>query len=125
MRIAAGRGEFALGPVISGCRSVVIRQESAHSSTSLVPPNQPDHGGSAHAMTAQTRWMAAAVLAAAGTTALVLAQGAGTTTPQGQTPAGQTPPAPAAGRGADQGQRGAGQGGRQGGGGRRGGFTQF
>jgi cytochrome c oxidase cbb3-type subunit 3 len=69
--------------------------------------------------------MAAAVLAAAGTTAVVLAQGAGTTTPQGQAPAGQTPPEPAAGRGANQGQRGAGQAGRQGGGGRRGGFTQF
>jgi cytochrome c oxidase cbb3-type subunit 3 len=69
--------------------------------------------------------MAAAVLAAAGTTAVVLAQGAGTTTPQGQAPAGQTPPEPAAGRGGNQGQRGAGQAGRQGGGGRRGGFTQF
>ena len=76
-------------------------------------------------MTAQTRWIAAAVLAAAGTTGLVLAQGAGTTTPQGQPPAGQTPPEPAAGRGANQGQRGAGQAGRQGAGGRRGGFTQF
>jgi mono/diheme cytochrome c family protein len=54
-------------------------------------------------------------------TGLVVAQGAGTQAPQGQTPAPATE-----GRGADPGQRGAGRGGgRQDVGGRRGGFTQF
>ena len=75
-------------------------------------------------MTVHTRLIAAVVATAVGMTGLVLAQGAGTQTPQGQAPAGQTPTAPAAGRG-DPGQRGTGQAGRQGGGGRRGGFTQF
>jgi len=70
-------------------------------------------------MTAHTRTIAAVVVAGAAMTGLVLAQGAGTPAPQGQTAS-----PPAEGRGADPGQRGAGPGGRQGGG-RRGGFTQF
>src|SRR5947209_13995973 len=70
-------------------------------------------------MTAQTRTIAAVVLAGA-MTGVVLAQGAG------PAPQGQVPPPPAEGRGGDPGQRGAAPpGGRQGGGGRRGGFTQF
>ena len=69
-------------------------------------------------MTPHTRLIAAVVLAGAATGGLVLAQGAATPPPQGQTPAAQAPaPAPAG--------RGAGQAGRQGGGARRGGFTQF
>jgi cytochrome c oxidase cbb3-type subunit 3 len=72
-------------------------------------------------MTAHTRTIAAVLLAGAAMSGLVMAQGAGTQTPQGQTPAPATE-----GRGADPGQRGVGPGGgRQGGGGRRGGFTQF
>ena len=51
-------------------------------------------------MTAHTRGIAAAVLAGAWLTGVVLAQGAGTPAPQGPPPAGQTPPPPA-GRGAD------------------------
>ena len=75
-------------------------------------------------MTVNVRLIAAVAITAVGTTGLLLAQGAGTPPPQGQTPAAQAPP-PAEGRGA-AGQRGAGQqGGRQGGGGRRGGFTQY
>ena len=70
-------------------------------------------------MTAHTRTIAAVVLAGAAMTGLVLAQGAATPAPQGQ-----TPPA-AEGRGADPGQRGAGPAGGRQGGGRRGGFTQF
>ena len=69
-------------------------------------------------MTPHTRLIAAVVLAGAATGGLVLAQGAATPPPQGQTPAARAPaPAPAG--------RGAGQAGRQGGGARRGGFTQF
>lgn len=75
-------------------------------------------------MTVHIRLIAAVAITAIGTTGLLLAQGAGTPAPQGQTPAAQAP-TPAEGRGA-AGQRGAGQqGGRQGGGGRRGGFTQY
>jgi len=70
-------------------------------------------------MTAHTRTIAAVVLAGAAMTGLVLAQGAATPAPQGQTPP------PAEGRGADPGQRGAGPAGGRQGGGRRGGFTQF
>jgi cytochrome c oxidase cbb3-type subunit 3 len=73
-------------------------------------------------MTADTRTIAAVVLAGAVTTALVVAQGAGTPPPQEQPPAGQTP---AAGRGGDPGPRGAPPpAGRQGRG-RAGGYTQF
>ncbi len=75
-------------------------------------------------MTAQTRVIAAVLLAGGAMTGIVLAQGAGTP-PPAQAPAAQAPAQPAPGRGADPGQRGAGQPGRQGGGGRRGGFTQF
>jgi cytochrome c oxidase cbb3-type subunit 3 len=75
------------------------------------------------------RTIAAAVLAGAVMTALVIAQGAGTPAPQGQ-PAGQTgvekPTPPAGGRAGDPGQRGAApEGGRQGRGGRAGGYTQY
>src|SRR6478735_2668861 len=78
-------------------------------------------------MRLQTRWTAAALLSAAATSGLLLAQPTPVqqTPPQGQPPTGQTTQPPPAGRGGGQGQRGAGQGGRQGGGGRRGGFTQF
>jgi len=58
------------------------------------------------------------MLAAAATSGLMLAQGAGTPPQQPPSPTGQTTQPPPAGRGA-------GQAGRQGGGGRRGGFTQF
>ena len=79
-------------------------------------------------MTADTRTIAASILAGAVMTALVAAQGAGTPTLQGQ-PAGQTgvekPTPPAGGRAGDAGQRGAPpEGGRQGGG-RAGGYTQY
>lgn len=73
-------------------------------------------------ISSQIRLLAAAAFAAAGMSALVLAQGAGAPT-QGQSPPEQTAQPPTAGRGT--GQRGGGQPGRQGGGGRRGGFTQF
>ena len=80
-------------------------------------------------MTADTRTIAASVLAGAVMTALVVAQGAGTPAPQGQPPgqpAGQTPTPPAGGRAGDPGQRGAPpEGGRQGRGGRAGGYTQY
>ena len=76
-------------------------------------------------MTADTRTIAASVLAGAVMTALVVAQGAGTPAPQGQ-PAGQTAAPPAGGRAGDPGQRGAPpEGGRQGRGGRAGGYTQY
>ena len=78
-------------------------------------------------MTADTRTIAAVVLAGAVMTALVLAQGAGTPAPQGQ-PAGQTAGThtAAGGRAGDPGQRGAPpEGGRQGRGGRAGGYTQY
>ena len=77
-----------------------------------------------YVMTAQTRLIAAVLLAGGAMGGIVIAQGAGTP-PPAQAPAPQTPAQPAPGRGADAGQRGAGQPGRQGGGGRRGGFTQF
>jgi cytochrome c oxidase cbb3-type subunit III len=69
-----------------------------------------------------TRFIAAIVLAGAAMTGLVLAQGAGTPAPPGQTPAPapQPPPAPAAGgRGGGRGQIPAPTGGRVGG------FTQY
>ncbi len=87
-----------------------------------------------------TRTIVAMMLTAAVTTGLVVAQGAGTPSPQEQPPAGQTgapaarfqrggveaPAPPAQGRGADPGQRGAAPpGGRQGGGRAAGGYTQF
>src|SRR5688500_5033596 len=68
------------------------------------------------------RTIAAAVLAGAVMTALVIAQGAGTPAPQGQ----PAPTPPAGGRAGDPGQRGAPpEGGRQGRGGRAGGYTQY
>jgi cytochrome c oxidase cbb3-type subunit 3 len=70
-------------------------------------------------MTAHTRAIAGSFLTCAWMTSLVLAQAAGTPTPQGQAPAGQTPAPPPAGRGAGR------QGAPAGGGQRRGGFTQF
>jgi mono/diheme cytochrome c family protein len=76
-------------------------------------------------MTAQTRLIAAVVLAGAALNGMVRAQSAGTPAPQGQAPTAQAPTPPPEGRGAAPGQRGAGQPGRQVGGGRRGGFTQF
>jgi cytochrome c oxidase cbb3-type subunit 3 len=75
-------------------------------------------------MTAQ-RLIAAVILATAGMTGLVTADGARSSASQAPAPAGQAPAPPAAGRGGEPAQRGAGQGARQGGGGRRGGFTQF
>ena len=90
-------------------------------------------------MTADTRTIAASVLAGAIMTALVVAQGVGTPAPQGQpvdhtgAPAArsqrggvETPTPPPGGRAGDPGQRGAPpEGGRQGRGGRAGGYTQY
>lgn len=81
-------------------------------------------------MTAHTRLIAAAVLAGAWTTGLLIAQGAAPQTPQpppgqgaGQTPAPPAVGQPPGGRGAGQAGPGGAQG--RGGGQRRGGFTQY